>query len=138
LQPLSTDIPGHEDTGFFTTDGLNPPTWWFISDTTSFSFDLSSQDDLSGSWHSVNSGWKSPILTPDTSYWQYDPDFDGIVYGYSFDGTRQTCEYCASANAEASVYGAESLSASGSLNAIALLIVPVSAVILMRIRRRGR
>ena len=134
LQPLSTAIPGHEDTGFFT---LYPPTW-FISDTTSYSFDLSSQNVLSGSWYCVNSGWKSPILTFEPSSWEYDPGFEGLPGGFSFEGTKQPCEYCASANAEASVYGAESLTTSGSLNALALLIVPVGAVTTLRIWRRKR
>ena len=55
-----------------------------------------------------------------------DPDCDcGGVYG-------------AAANAQASTYEGNSLVASGSFNALALLVVPVGAVIALRILRRKR
>jgi hypothetical protein len=46
--------------------------------------------------------------------------------------------YSATANAEASTYGSDSLLVSGSYNALALLLVPVGAVTLLRILRRRR
>ena len=47
------------------------------------------------------------------------------------DGVGDACEgrYSAVANAEASAYGGRSLTASGSFNALALLFIPVGAVI---------
>ncbi len=46
--------------------------------------------------------------------------------------------YSGTANAEASMYGGNSLAASGSFNALALFMVPAIAVILLRIRRTKR
>jgi hypothetical protein len=46
--------------------------------------------------------------------------------------------YCATANAEAATYGSSSVTASGMFNELALLLVPVGAVILLRIWRRKR
>jgi hypothetical protein len=50
---------------------------------------------------------------------------------------RTDC-YSAVANAEASTYGGNSRAASGSFNALALLLVPIGAVIFLRIWRRKR
>jgi hypothetical protein len=46
--------------------------------------------------------------------------------------------YSAVANAEASTYGEQSLSTSGSFNALALFLVPVGAVLALRFWRRRR
>lgn len=48
------------------------------------------------------------------------------------------CGYSATANAMASTYGSGSLVASGSYNALVLLLIPVGAVIFLRIWRRKR
>jgi hypothetical protein len=48
------------------------------------------------------------------------------------------CGYSATANAEASTYAGHSLPASGSFNALALLLVPMGAVIAIRILRRKK
>jgi hypothetical protein len=56
------------------------------------------------------------------------------------NGIGDACEggYSGVANAEASVYGQRSLTASGSFNALALLLIPVGTVIALRFWRRKR
>lgn len=56
------------------------------------------------------------------------------------DGVGDACEssYSAVANAEASTYGERSLTVSGSFNTLALLIIPVGAVITLRFWRKKR
>lgn len=53
-------------------------------------------------------------------------------------GIDEGCGYSSGANAQASTYGGGSLTASGSFNALALLLVPVGAVIALRMWRRRR
>jgi hypothetical protein len=64
-----------------------------------------------------------------------DDDCDGDI-----DGTDSDCllAYTTTANAEASAYGSSSLSGSGVFNALTLLLVPMGAVIVIRILRRKR
>lgn len=63
----------------------------------------------------------------------WDNDCDGLV-----DGADSDCGYSATANAQASTYGGRSLATSGSFNALALLLVPVGALMALRIWRRKR
>jgi hypothetical protein len=58
-------------------------------------------------------------------------------YGYVFRANSAS-NYSAVANAEASVYGDKSLVASRSMNALALLAVPIGAVIVLRLWCRKR
>ena len=67
------------------------------------------------------------VVNPD----QTDSDGDGI-------GDACESQYSSVANAEASAYGVRSLTASGSINALALLLIPVGAVIALRFWRRKR
>jgi len=48
------------------------------------------------------------------------------------------CGYSATANAAASMYGDRFLTASGSFNAVALLLLPAGSVIFLRVLRRSR
>ena len=56
------------------------------------------------------------------------------------DGVGDACEsdYSAVANAEAGIYGSSSLVGSGVFNSLALLLLPVGAVLFLRIWRRKR
>ena len=56
------------------------------------------------------------------------------------DGIGDACEsqYSAIANAEAAIYGSSSLVGSGATNSLALLLIPVGAVIFLRIIRRKK
>ena len=56
------------------------------------------------------------------------------------NGIGDACEggYSGIANAEASAYGGSSLNASGSFNALALLLIPIGAVVFLRFLRRKR
>jgi hypothetical protein len=65
-----------------------------------------------------------------------DEDCDGLVD--SADPDCDLGDYLGIANAEASRSGGSSLAASGTFNALGLLLVPMSAVILQRIWRRKR
>ncbi len=65
-----------------------------------------------------------------------DDDCDGLA-----DGDDPDCGsggYAAAANAYASSYGASSLLGSGTVNGLLLLVVPVGAVIFLRLARRRR
>jgi hypothetical protein len=82
---------------------------------------------------------------------------EGIEQGNCSDGIDNDCDgttdcmagqqdpdcecpgvYGAAANAQASTYGGNSLTASGSFNALTLFLVPVGAVVFLRILRRKR
>jgi hypothetical protein len=67
------------------------------------------------------------VANPD----QADSDVNGI---------GDACEsgYSGVANAEASTYGGRSLAASGSFNALVLLLIPVGAVVFLKLWRRKR
>jgi hypothetical protein len=56
----------------------------------------------------------------------------------SMDGADHGCQYTGVANAEASVYGKSSLSASGTFNSLALFLIPVGALFFLKIGRRKR
>jgi hypothetical protein len=63
----------------------------------------------------------------------YDNTNSGLKYATNRDG-----EYVGVANAEASMYGRQALIASGSFNALALLLIPAGAVIVLKIARRKK
>jgi len=65
-----------------------------------------------------------------------DNDCDGLVDSDLL--CVQNGEDWAAANAEASMYGDHSLNASGSINTLGLLLVPLIVVIVMSIRRRRK
>jgi hypothetical protein len=67
------------------------------------------------------------VVNPD----QTDSDGDGI-------GDACESQYSAVANAEAAMYGTRSLIGSGAFNSLALLLIPVGAVIVLRLWRRRR
>jgi hypothetical protein len=67
------------------------------------------------------------VANPD----QADSDGNGI-------GDACESQYSAVANAEASAYGGRSLAASGSFNALVLVLIPVGAVVALRFWRRKR
>lgn len=76
-----------------------------------------------------------------TMYWYKLEDMD--IYGVRtlhgpVSAMPSSSEYSGVANAEASAYGAGSLVGSGVSNELALILVPIGAVVLMRIRRRKR
>jgi hypothetical protein len=63
-----------------------------------------------------------------------DDDCDGDI-----DAADADCQgYSTPANAEASTYGGQSLSASGSFNALSLLFVPLGVFVALRVCRRKR
>jgi len=63
-----------------------------------------------------------------------DDDCDGET-----DALDSDCSpYSAAANAEASMYGSSSVVGSGVFNELALLLIPVSAILVLRILRRRR
>ncbi len=64
-----------------------------------------------------------------------DEDCDGMP-----DADDPDCQggYLAAANTEASLYGANAVTGSGTVNGLALLFVPLGAVLLLRILRRKR
>jgi len=62
-----------------------------------------------------------------------DNNCNGLI-----DSADEGCQYSGVANAAASSYGTSSLTTSGSFNALALLLIPTGAVILLRVWRRKR
>jgi len=62
-----------------------------------------------------------------------DEDCDGLI-----DGEDPDCAYPGAANAQASTFGSNSLSGSGAFNGLALVLVPIGAVILLRCFRRKK
>jgi carboxypeptidase T len=65
-----------------------------------------------------------------------DDDCDGLV-----DGDDPDCGssgYAAAANAQASVFGPSSVTGSGAINELALLVLPLGAVLVWRVVRRRR
>ncbi len=60
-----------------------------------------------------------------------DNDCNGMT-----DGEDSGCQYAGVANAEASSYGEPSLTASGSVNSLTLLVIPVCALLLLGLARR--
>jgi len=64
-------------------------------------------------------------------------DGEAIVDMGAYEFVKE-CGYSAVPNAEASIYGDRSLTASGSFNALALLLIPTGAVIGLRIMRRRK
>jgi len=69
-----------------------------------------------------------------------DDDCDGYLDCDDSDCSADpVCEsYSGVANAEAASYGSMSLTGSGTVNALTLLLVPVGAVILLRVLRRKK
>jgi hypothetical protein len=67
-----------------------------------------------------------------------DDNCNGLADCIGAGDPQCDCGYSAAANAEASAYGPESLIKSGVMNQLALLLVPVGAVILLRVLRRRR
>ncbi len=63
-----------------------------------------------------------------------DDDCDGRIDSADI----ADCGYSAVANAEASVYGRRSLVGSGIFNAVVLLVIPVGAVVMIRVLRRKK
>lgn len=76
----------------------------------------------------------------------FDGTMDEVrIYKRALSGTeicelaeQDSCGYSGTANAEASTYGASSLTESDSLNALGLLVIPAIAVITLRFRRRKK
>ncbi len=84
----------------------------------------------------------SQLLGWDLHYciWTARINDDGKVV-YDADGKiflAKPMGYSATANAEASTYGSESLTGSGVFNSVALLLVPIGAVVVLRVWRRKR
>ena len=67
-----------------------------------------------------------------------DDDCDGLTDCEDAGDPDCSCGYLATANAEASTYGKSSLTGSGAFNGLALLLIPVGAIIFVRILRRKR
>jgi hypothetical protein len=69
-----------------------------------------------------------------------DDDCDGYLDCDDSDCSADpACEsYSGAANAEAASYGSSSLTGSGTVNALTLLLVPIGAVILLRVLRRKK
>ena len=79
----------------------------------------------------------------------HDPVPERLAAGNCSDGIDNDCDgltdtndpgcsggYAGAANAEASLYGAQSMTASGLSNAMGLLLLPAAVVIFLRILRR--
>ena len=93
------------------------------------------EEDCDDTNYAVNPGAiESPPGDPICSD-TLDNDCDDLI-----DSADPDCKggYSGAANAEASIYGPRSLTASGSFNALVLLAIPLGAVILLRILRRRK
>jgi len=67
-----------------------------------------------------------------------DDDCDGDADCDDDDCEAFCTSYSGVANAEASSYGSTSLTGSGTFNALTLLLVPIGALILLRVLRRKK
>jgi hypothetical protein len=90
--PIASSFPGHDDTGFFQLYDIASAPSWGIVDTTSFSFDLSSPNNLSGVWHWTMSGIvtdepdiMAALSNPDL--WYDFPPYAGLDGYYEFTGS---------------------------------------------------
>ena len=74
------------------------------------------------------------------TYWYKleDVSLYGVPTRHGPVSATPTAGYSTTANAEAATYGSSSLKGSGIFNSLSLLLVPVGAVIFLRIRRRKR
>jgi hypothetical protein len=78
----------------------------------------------------------SPPVQPEDCSDGVDDDCDGYVDCDDSDCSSDLlCGYPGAANAEAASYGSSSLTGSGTFNALTLLLVPIGAVIFLRVLR---
>ena len=76
-------------------------------------------------------------LLPENCRNGVDDDCDGYLDCDDSDCSEE-CSYPGVANAEAASYGSSSLTGSGTVNALTLLLAPIGALILLRVLRRKK
>ena len=126
--------------------------WGTYSEVDNRGFNIYRSDSMDGEYEQINLAL-IPAEGGPTSGAEYeytDNDvMNGSIYWYKLEdvdlygpttlhgpvSATPTAGYSTTANAEAATYGSSSLTGSGTFNSLALLLVPVGAVIFMRIWR---
>ena len=143
-EPVTTsyNAPALRQGGIIFTASGHPfysPIWESVSSTnlteTSFSDEYGAHPDFSIFGGPIQFGYVT--AAPADGYWG-PPNYAEGVDNWEVILYTSSASYFATANAHAASYGAHSLIGSGVLNELSLLLVPVGAVIWLRVRRRKR
>ena len=132
-------------------DGAVRITWGTESEIDTRGFNIWRSEYEDGEYENINEALIPAEGGPDdyeygdnevingTTYWYklQEVGLNGTYHG-PVSATPTSGDYSAVANAEASTYGSHSLTGSGMFNELALILVPIGAVIVLRLRRRKR
>jgi len=125
VEPVDDTCTDNDGDGYYPQTGCATPLDCNDANENIYPTNLNTYCDCEGPY---------PEGTTEVCSGDADEDCDGLV-----DNEDPECQgYSSAANAEASAYGSESLTGSGAFNGLALLLIPVGAVLFLRILRRKR